>query len=233
MDSLPLSTLETDPPPAVSAAPPAAVIAGFAPKTVPYERGLELQHAAAEAVRRGENRGTVLLLEHTAVHTAGRRSDPDEYPRDGTPVVPVDRGGKVTWHGPGQLVVYPVVRLRERLGVVDFVRELEQVIIDVSAGFGVAGIRVPGRSGVWTERSPGTVEKYAQIGIHTSDGIVTHGLALNCCNDLAPFANFVPCGITDAGVTTLSVLAGGRITPEEVAPRLAARLSTSLAEVAE
>src|SRR5690606_34211347 len=101
------------------------------------------------------------LLEHTAVYTAGRRSDPDEYPHDGTPVVPVDRGGKVTWHGPGQLVVYPVVRLRERLGVVDFVRELEQVIIDVSAGFGVAGIRVPGRSGVWAERSPGTVEKYA------------------------------------------------------------------------
>lgn len=206
--------------------------AGFDPALVPYARGLELQREAVTRLRSGEDRGTILLLEHEAVYTAGRRSLPKEFPRDGTPVVPVDRGGKVTWHGPGQLAAYPVVRLREKLQVVDFVRLLEQVVIDVSAEFGAAGFRISGRSGVWADTGDAVPAKFAQIGLHTSDGIVTHGLALNCSNDLTPFANFVPCGITDAGVTTLSLLAGRRITPAEIAPPLRDRLALAVEEVA-
>lgn len=209
------------------------VTAGLAPDLVPYPRGLELQREAARRIRDGADRGTVLLLEHTPVYTAGTRALPEEYPRDGTPVVPVDRGGKVTWHGPGQLVVYPVIRLRERLRVVDFVRLLERVVIGTAAEFGVAGFRIPGRAGVWAEAGGPSPAKFAQIGIRTSSGIVTHGLAVNCSNDLTPFESFVPCGITDAGVTTLGELAGRTITPADIAPSLWARLSTALEEAAE
>ncbi|WP_449283642.1 lipoyl(octanoyl) transferase LipB [Leucobacter sp.] len=209
------------------------ITAGLAPDLVPYPRGLELQHAAAQRIRDGADRGTVLLLEHTPVYTAGRRALPEEYPQDGTPVVPVDRGGKVTWHGPGQLVVYPVIRLRERLRVVDFVRLLERVVIETAAEFGIAGFRIPGRAGVWAETGAPAPSKFAQIGIHTSGGIVTHGLAVNCSNDLSPFANFVPCGITDAGVATLSGLAGCTVSPADIAPVLEARLAAALEEAAE
>ncbi|QBE47861.1 lipoyl(octanoyl) transferase LipB [Leucobacter triazinivorans] len=209
------------------------VTAGLAPDLVPYPRGLELQREAVQRIRDGVDRGTVLLLEHAPVYTAGKRALAEEYPRDGTPVVPVDRGGKVTWHGPGQLVVYPVIRLRERLRVVDFVRLLERVIIGTAAEFGVAGFRIPGRAGVWAEAGGPSPAKFAQIGIHTSSGIVTHGLAVNCSNDLAPFESFVPCGITDAGVTTLGELAGRPITPADIAPSLSALLSTALDEAAE
>jgi len=209
------------------------VTAGLAPDFVPYPRGLELQREAAHRIIDGVDSGTVLLLEHTPVYTAGKRALPEEYPQDGTPVVPVDRGGKVTWHGPGQLVVYPVIRLRERLRVVDFVRLLERVIVETAAEFGVAGFRIPGRAGVWTETGNPEPSKFAQIGIHTSRGIVTHGLAVNCNNDLAPFAGFVPCGITDAGVTTLSELAGRSISPADIAPVISARLEIALEEAAE
>lgn len=215
---------------------PAVERVAFVPLTpglTAYDEGLRLQREAAERVAAGEDRGTVLMLEHEAVYTAGKRSRPDEYPQDGTPVIPVDRGGKVTWHGPGQLVVYPVIRLRERLGVVDFVRELESALIDVSAAFGVIGFRVDGRSGVWADAGALTPSKFAQIGLHTRDGIVTHGIALNCSNDLAPFANFVPCGITDAGVTTLSLLAGREIAPAEVLPVLAERFAALVEATAE
>ncbi|TDP94555.1 lipoyl(octanoyl) transferase [Leucobacter luti] len=281
-------------------------IAGLAPQFVDYEHGLSLQREAADRVRSGADRGTVFLLEHPPVYTAGRRSLPEEYPTDGTPVVAVNRGGKVTWHGPGQLVVYPVIRLADRVGVVDFVRALEGVLIDVAAQFGVSGFRVPGRSGVWAAAQdnsapsappappahpvasdqsdaphPGAAQnsahaqnpahgrdnahaegpghtqrpahaqspahppqsasdsrhlphapaKFAQIGLHTADGIVTHGIALNCSNDLTPFDSFVPCGISDAGVTSLSALAGRTISPAEAAPILQARLATALLEV--
>lgn len=178
------------------------------------------------------DRGTLFMLEHEAVYTAGRRALPEEYPSDGTPVVTVDRGGKVTWHGPGQLVAYPVIRLRNPLGVVDLVRSLESIIIATIGELGVEGFRVEGRAGVWVDAGAETPSKVAQIGIHTSDGIVTHGLAINCSNDLAPFKNFVPCGITDAGVTTLSHVTGRRITPSDVAPFLHAHLTTALEELA-
>lgn len=213
-------------------APVRTHVGGFDPHLLPYARGLDLQQQAAERVRSGEDRGTLLLLEHESVYTAGTGARPEEYPRDGTPVVPVDRGGRVTWHGPGQLVAYPVVRLLDRLAVVDFVRALEQVIIDVAAGFGVHGFRVARRAGVWAETGDAPPSKFAQVGLRVSDGIVTHGLALNCSNALDPFANFVPCGITDAGVTTLSGLVGRRIPPAAVAPTLQARLSLALEELA-
>ncbi|GAA1317486.1 lipoyl(octanoyl) transferase LipB [Leucobacter albus] len=177
--------------------------------------------------------GTVLLLEHTPVYTAGRRAEAHEYPSDGTPVVAVNRGGKVTWHGPGQLVAYPVIRLASGFGGADLVRALEGALIAVVAEFGIAGTRVDGRTGVWTElrasAAPApTLSKLAQIGIHVSRRIVTHGIALNCSNDLAPFANFVPCGITDAGVTTLSDCVGRTVTPAEVAPALERHLAPVL-----
>lgn len=214
--------------------PPRFVTAGFAPQLVPYEDGLALQQRAVDRITAGTDEGTVFMLEHEPVYTAGRRSDPAEYPNDGTPVVSVDRGGKVTWHGPGQLVAYPVIRLAAGWGVVDFVRALEGALIEVAADFGVAGFRVPGRSGVWThpqgDPHDAPPAKVAQIGLHASAGIITHGVAINCSNELTPFESFVPCGITDAGVTTLSELAGRRITPGEVAPALSARLAPLLAE---
>lgn len=213
--------------------PPRFVNAGFAPRFVPYEDGLALQQRAVDRIAAGSDDGTVFLLEHEAVYTAGRRSDPAEYPSDGTPVVAVDRGGKVTWHGPGQLVAYPVIRLAAGWGVVDFVRALEGVLIEVAADFGVTGFRVPGRSGVWTQpERTAPPAKLAQIGLHASAGIITHGIAINCSNELTPFDSFVPCGITDAGVTTLSALAGRRIEPAEVAPALSGRIAPLLSECA-
>lgn len=208
------------------------IVAGLSPQFVPYERGIDLQQRAAARLIEGEDRGTVLLLEHEAVYTAGRRSLPEEYPDDGSPVVPVDRGGKVTWHGPGQLVGYPVIRLRERLNVVDFVRVLEEVLIDAVAEIGVHGYRVPGRSGVWAEQD-GRELKFAQIGLHAKEGIITHGFALNCSNSLAPFDHFVPCGITDAGVASLTTLRGIETSPADVLPLIEPRLTAALEEVAE
>ena len=199
----------------------------------PYEEGLRLQQQAATRLESHIDNGTVFMLEHEPVYTAGRRSDPAEYPTDGTPVVPVDRGGKVTWHGPGQLVVYPIVRLRNRLGVVDFVRDLESTLISVAADFGVTGFRVEGRTGLWADTGGLTPSKFAQIGLRARQGLVTHGIALNCNNDVAPFTSFVPCGITDAGVTTLSALAGRTITPQDVLPSVKERFRTLLEEVAE
>ena len=199
----------------------------------PYHRGLELQQEAASRVETEQDEGTVFLLEHEAVYTAGKRATPEEYPVDGTPVVAVDRGGKVTWHGPGQLVVYPIVRLRNRLGVVDFVRELESALIRVAADVGVTGFRVEGRTGLWADTGGLMPSKFAQIGLRARRGIVTHGIALNCNNKLTSFENFVPCGITDAGVTTLSLLTGNKITPQDVVPSVREHFETLLKEAAE
>ena len=148
---------------------------------------------------------TVLLLEHPDVYTAGRRTEVWERPSDGTPVVDVDRGGKITWHGPGQLVGYPIVRLPEPVDVVAHVRRLESVLIDVCAAFGLTASRVDGRSGVWVpadERGPD--RKVAAIGIRVAQGVTMHGFAINCDPDLTGFDRIVPCGIADAGVTSLS-----------------------------
>jgi lipoyl(octanoyl) transferase len=165
----------------------------------------------------GTRADSLILCEHEAVYTAGKRTSPDERPEDGTPVVDVDRGGKITWHGPGQLTGYPILRLPDRHEVVAFVRDLEAMMIDVAAHFGVTGERVEGRSGVWA-RTPSGWDKIGAIGLRVEQGVTMHGFALNCSNDLAPYDRIVACGIRDAGVTTLSALAGRAITPADAAP---------------
>jgi lipoyl(octanoyl) transferase len=160
---------------------------------------------------------SLILCEHRAVYTAGKRTSPDERPVDGTPVVDVDRGGKITWHGPGQLTGYPILRLPDPHEVVAFVRDLEAMMIDVAARFGVTGQRVEGRSGVWV-RSDSGWDKIGAIGLRVEQGVTMHGFALNCSNDLGPYDRIVACGIRDAGVTTLSALTGRTVTPADAAP---------------
>ena len=180
---------------------------------VDYHEAWELQRRLHAEVVAGRRPDTVLLLEHAAVYTAGRRTNSWERPTDGTPVVDVDRGGRITWHGPGQLVGYPLVRLRVALDVVGYVRRLEQLVIDVAAGFGVTGFRVPERTGVWVADEPlspgGRPErKLAAIGVRVAKGVTMHGFALNCDTDLQGFTTIVPCGLDDAGVTSLTRQAG-------------------------
>lgn len=178
--------------------------------TVAYATALDWQrqlHAERVAETRGD---TVLLLEHPSVYTAGRRTLPHERPTDGTPVVDTDRGGKITWHGPGQLVGYPIMRLSNPFDVVGYVRRIEAALMAACADFGVATMRVAGRSGVWIHRD-GEDRKLAAIGVRVSRGITMHGFALNCDVDLAGFAAIVPCGISDAGVTSLSEECGRHI----------------------
>ena len=176
---------------------------GFGADAVDYQDGWDLQRRVHADVVAGRTPDTVLLLEHQSVYTAGRRTEPFERPFDGTPVVDVDRGGKITWHGPGQLVGYPIVRLPSPMDVVAHVRRIEGMLIEACAQLGVTAVQVKGRSGVWVpadERGPD--RKVAAIGIRVSEGVTMHGFALNCDNDLAWFDRIVPCGITDAEVTT-------------------------------
>lgn len=192
-------------------------------ETVPYDEALRRQRALHAAVVSGTTPETVLLLEHDPVYTAGKRTSPDERPTDGTPVVDVDRGGKITWHGPGQLVGYPIVRLTEPTDVVGYVRRLETVLIDVVAGLGVPGERVDGRSGVWVRGRDGAPdEKIAAIGIRVAEGVTMHGFALNCSHSLSPYERIVACGIRDAGITTISRVLGHAVTPQDVAPLVVA-----------
>jgi lipoyl(octanoyl) transferase len=167
---------------------------------VSYADGLALQRSVHADVVAGHD-DVVLLLEHEPVYTAGKRTEAWERPTDGSPVVDVDRGGKITWHGPGQLTGYPIVRLTDPVDVVDYVRRLEQVLIDAIASLGLPSRRVEGRSGVWTADGD---RKLAAIGIRVSRGVTMHGFALNCDNSLEPYAAIVACGIADATVTTLS-----------------------------
>lgn len=186
--------------------------------TVDYLTAWEIQRAHNAARRAGDGPDVLMLLEHPSVYTAGRRTQPEDRPTDGTPVVDVDRGGRITWHGPGQLVGYPIVGLTRPLDVVDFVRRLEEALIAVVSGLGVAGAgRVKGRSGVWLPADAGRPErKIAAIGVRVQGGVTLHGFALNCEPDLTAFDRIVPCGITDAGVTSLSRELGRRVTVEEV-----------------
>ena len=192
---------------------------------VPYDEGLRLQHALHALVVDGAE-DTTLLLEHQPVFTAGKRTEPGERPADGTPVVEVDRGGKITWHGPGQVTGYPVVRLRDPVDVVAYVRRLEQVLIDTCAELGLATDRVAGRSGVWT---PDGARKVAAIGIRVARGVTMHGFALNCDADLSAYDRIVPCGITDATVTSLSRELGRHVTVVEVLPLLERHLPSLVA----
>ncbi|SFK58950.1 lipoyl(octanoyl) transferase LipB [Geodermatophilus ruber] len=184
---------------------------------VPYEEAWAQQRELHARRVAGEGPDTLLLLEHPSVYTAGKRTLPHERPFDGTPVVDVDRGGKITWHGPGQLVGYPIVRLADPVDVVAHVRRLESALIDVCAGLGLATERVEGRSGVWVradERGPD--RKVAAIGVRVARGVSMHGFALNCDPDMTAFANMIPCGIVDAGATSLTAELGRDVPVAEV-----------------
>ena len=185
---------------------------GLDPNFVGYDEGYQLQLRTHREVVSGERPDTVLLLEHSPVYTAGKRTELHELPNDGSEFVETNRGGKITWHGPGQLVGYPIMRLPNPIDVVAYVRYLEQMLIDVIDEFGVKGIRVQGRTGVWVETALGT-QKVAAIGIRVSEKVTMHGFALNCSNSLEPYEHIVACGISDATNTTLSVLTGELITP--------------------
>jgi lipoyl(octanoyl) transferase len=185
--------------------------AGLAPDFVDYEQAWDLQRKIHVEVAAGSRANTCILLEHSPVYTAGKRTEPEEHPTDGTRVIAVDRGGKITWHGPGQLVGYPIMQLPNPIDVVGYVRWLEQVLIDSIAEFGVKGERVQGRSGVWVAQG-GDYVKVAAIGIRVADATTMHGFALNCNNSLAPYETIIACGIKDAATSTLSELTGTNIT---------------------
>jgi lipoyl(octanoyl) transferase len=199
--------------------------AGLAPDFVDYEEAWQLQRQIHSEVASGVRPDTCILLEHSAVYTAGKRTENEEMPQDGTPVIEVDRGGKITWHGPGQLVGYPIMKLPNPIDVVGYVRWLEQVLIDTIAEFGLASERVEGRSGVWARKGEELV-KIAAIGIRVAEHTTMHGFALNCNNSLAPYETIIACGIKDASTSTISELTGRNITPEMAAEAVQKHLTT-------
>jgi lipoyl(octanoyl) transferase len=185
--------------------------------TVPYEDAWAMQRELHEARVAGTGPDTLLLLEHPPVYTAGKRTEAHERPFDGTPVIDVDRGGKITWHGPGQLVGYPIVKLSDPVDVVAHVRRMERALIEVCAGVGVAAEQVEGRSGAWVRADDrGPDRKVAAIGVRVARGVTMHGFALNCDPDMTAFGNMIPCGIVDAGVTSLSTELGRDVPITEV-----------------
>ncbi len=195
---------------------------------VDYRAAWDRQRELAEA-RLAGGPDTLLLLEHPPVYTAGRRTEPQERPADGVPVVDTDRGGKITWHGPGQLVGYPIIRLAEPLDVVNFVRRLEESLIGVCAGLGLRAGRVDGRSGVWLPADGSRPErKVAAIGVRVARGVTLHGFALNCDCDLTAFGGIIPCGISDAGVTSLTAELGRPIGVEDVVGPVARAVADAL-----
>lgn len=186
---------------------------------VPYEEAWQMQRNLHAARVDGAGPDTVLLLEHPSVYTAGKRTEPHERPFDGTPVIDVDRGGKITWHGPGQVVGYPILRLADPIDVVAYVRSLEVMMIAVSAEFGVDAVQVEGRSGIWIRSgSTGPDRKLGAIGIRVAQGVTLHGFALNANPDLRLFDNIVACGIPDVVTTSLSAEAGREITVADLLP---------------
>ncbi|MBX9983484.1 lipoyl(octanoyl) transferase LipB [Mycobacterium gordonae] len=193
--------------------------------TIDYQGAWQLQRELADA-RFAGGPDTLLLLQHPAVYTAGRRTEANERPLDGTPVVDTDRGGKITWHGPGQLVGYPIIGLAEPLDVVNYVRRLEEALIKICGALGLEAGRVDGRSGVWVPGRP--ARKVAAIGVRVSRSTTLHGFALNCDCDLGAFNAIVPCGITDAGVTSLSAELGRHIAVDDVRAAVAEAVCDAL-----
>jgi lipoyl(octanoyl) transferase len=218
------------------------VSADFAPETsishlaierlglVDYEEALALQRKIHHEVAQNLSPNTFLLLEHPSIYTAGKRTLDSEKPVDGTAVINVDRGGKITWHGPGQLVGYPIIRLANSHELVGFVREIETGLINVCADFGINAARIAGRSGVWIIDQQGE-RKIAAIGIRVASGVTMHGFALNVNPDLSYFNKIIPCGISDAQVTSLAQELGRDITVEEVIPVVEQHLANSLNKV--
>jgi lipoyl(octanoyl) transferase len=206
------------------------VITGLSANSVPYIEALELQRATHRAVVSGSSPDTLLLLEHPSVYTAGKRTEEYERPTDGAEVIDVDRGGKITWHGPGQLVGYPIIKLAEPVDVVGYVRRLEGIIIGVLAELGIDAGRVAGRSGVWIGYDqPVGAEKIAAIGIRVAEGVTMHGFSLNCSNSFDAYAKIVACGILDSGVTSISRELGRTVTPEDIVPIISRHFEAALA----
>jgi lipoyl(octanoyl) transferase len=195
-----------------------------------YEAALELQRTIHSEVASGVRSNTLLLLEHPSVYTAGKRTTDLERPSDGTPVINVDRGGKITWHGPGQLVGYPIVKLAKPTELVGFVREIEAGLIAVCAEFGITAQQIAGRSGVWVCDSRGD-RKIAAIGIRVASGVSMHGFALNVNPELEAFNRIIPCGINDAAVTSMADELSRDISVEEVIPVVEKYLLESLVKV--
>ncbi len=203
---------------------PSFEVVGLSPNYVDYLKAWELQRSVHADVVSGARDDTVLLLEHDSVYTAGKRTEDEERPQDGTPVIDVDRGGKITWHGPGQLVGYPIMKLPDPIDVVGYVRWLEQVLIDSIAEFGLKTERVEGRSGVWAPIGDSHV-KIAAIGIRVAEKVTMHGFALNCNNSLNPYETIIACGIKDAATSTISELLQVDITPAMAADVIQRRLT--------
>jgi len=197
---------------------------------VEYQKAWESQRAIHQDVVDGKRPNTLLLLEHPSVFTAGRRTDDSERPTDGTPVIDVDRGGRITWHGPGQLVGYPIVKLLKPTELVGFVREIEAGLIAVCSDLGLETQRIDGRSGVWVRDNQGD-RKIAAIGIRVAKGVTMHGFAFNVNPDLSAFKSIVPCGISDADVTSLEIELQRLITIDEVAPLVERHIFESLKRV--
>jgi lipoyl(octanoyl) transferase len=195
-----------------------------------YLDALQLQRSLHHEIAEGQRENTLLLVEHPSVYTAGKRTQDHERPNDGTPVIDVDRGGKITWHGLGQIVGYPIVRLAKPTELVGFVREIETALIATCSELGLATTRVEGRSGVWVVDHKGE-RKIAAIGIRVARGVTMHGFALNVEPDLTPFQAIIPCGIEDAAVTSLAIELGRSISLEEVLPIVEKYMYESLAKV--
>ncbi|CAB4629997.1 unannotated protein [freshwater metagenome] len=199
-------------------------------KTMEYEQAWELQRTLHTDVATGAGPNALILLEHPSVYTAGRRTEEFERPLDGSKVIEVDRGGRITWHGPGQLVGYPIVKLLEPTEVVGFVREIESALINVCSDLGVNALRIEGRSGVWVVDSQGD-RKIAAIGVRVAKGVTMHGFALNVNPDLTAYDQIVACGIRDAQVTSLQKELGREITIEEISEIVETHVLKSLRKV--
>jgi lipoyl(octanoyl) transferase len=195
-----------------------------------YVDALQLQRSLHSEIADGQRENTLVLVEHPSVYTAGKRTEDHERPHDGTPVIDVDRGGKITWHGLGQLVGYPIVRLAKPTELVGFVREIEVALIATCLELGLIATRVEGRSGVWVVDNKGE-RKIAAIGIRVARGVTMHGFALNVEPDLSAFEAIIPCGIQDAAVTSLAIELGRSITLDEVLPVVEKYMYESLAKV--
>lgn len=200
------------------------------PGIVDYLTAWQLQRDTLDGIVAGATPNTLILLQHPSVYTAGRMTRLDERPQDGTPVIDVDRGGKITWHGLGQIVGYPIVKLKNRNDVVGFVREVETALIEVCQSFGIPAERYCERSGVWIRDAKGD-RKIAAIGMRVAKGVTMHGFALNVNPDLSAYSRIVPCGITDADVTSMAQELGRDITIEEVLPLVESTILAALTKV--
>ena len=195
-----------------------------------YEKSWQLQRELHQKVADGSNSNTLILIEHPSVYTAGRRTDILERPQDGTPVIDVDRGGRITWHGPGQIVGYPIVRLEKRNEVVGFVRNLEAALIATLAEFDINGISIAGKTGVWINDEKGE-RKISAIGVRVAKGVTMHGFVLNVCPDLSKFNAIIPCGMPDAETTSMQKELNRTISIAEVTPVLEKHMVIALARV--